>query len=71
MRSLIDRIEVVPAQRDGRTTLEISLRGWLAGILGLASKKEKPLDEQDVSLKVAKLVAGQDLNFATFLRKRG
>jgi site-specific DNA recombinase len=47
LRSLVDRIELTP-NHHGK--LEIDLYGDLAGILGLAGKKDRPLDESDPSV---------------------
>ncbi len=58
IRALIERIELVPAERDGKKILEINLHGRLAGILSLAMQENKPLDERDLSMDVVKLVAG-------------
>ena len=55
MRSLVDRIELRPNQQG---KLEIDLFGDLAGILTLAGKKDKPLDQNDQSLQQVKVVAG-------------
>jgi hypothetical protein len=48
LRSLVDRIELRPNQQ-GR--LEIDLYGDLAGILTLAGKKARPLDQDDLSVQ--------------------
>ena len=66
MRSLIDRIELVPAEYEGRKILEVNLHGRLAGILSLAMNADKPLDERDLSMDVVKLVAGAGFEPATF-----
>jgi hypothetical protein len=50
LRSLVDRIELRPNQQG---KLEIDLYGDLAGILtpSLAGKKDRPLDQNDQSVK--------------------
>ena len=55
LRSLVDRIELTPNQQG---KLEIDLYGDLAGILSLAGKKDRPLDQSDPSLQQVKVVAG-------------
>ena len=55
LRSLVDRIELRPNQQG---KLEIDLYGDLAGILTLAGKKTKPLDQDDLSVQQVKVVAG-------------
>ena len=55
LRSLVDRIELRPNQQG---KLEIDLYGDLAGILTLAGKKTKPLDQDDLSVQHVKVVAG-------------
>ena len=44
LRSLVDRIELKPNQQG---KLEIDLYGDLAGILTLAGKKDRPIDQND------------------------
>ncbi len=63
LRSLIDRIELIP-NADGK--LDIDLYGDLAGILGLAANKNGPLDESDPSLRQVKVVAGIGFEPMTF-----
>jgi DNA invertase Pin-like site-specific DNA recombinase len=58
MRTLIDKIVLTPACRDGKATFSITLHGDLAGILGLAAKAKGPLDESDPVVECTKLVAG-------------
>ena len=55
LRSLVDRIELRPNQQG---KLEIDLYGDLAGILALAGKKARPLDQTDLSVQQVKVVAG-------------
>ena len=55
LRSLVERIELRPNQQG---KLEIDLYGDLAGILTLAGKKTKPLDQDDLSVQQVKVVAG-------------
>jgi DNA invertase Pin-like site-specific DNA recombinase len=55
LRSLVDRIELKP-NKPGK--LEIDLYGDLAGILTLAAKKDRPLDQSDPSVQQVKVVAG-------------
>ena len=66
MHSLIDRIELVPAEYEGRKILEVNLHGRLAGILSLAMNADKPLDDRDLSMDVVKLVAGVGFEPTTF-----
>ena len=63
LRSLVDRIELRPNQQG---KLEIDLYGDLAGILTLAGKKAKPLDENDLSVQQVKVVAGVGFEPTTF-----
>jgi site-specific DNA recombinase len=58
MRTLVDKIELVPVMQDGRKTLSITLHGALAGILGLAAQAKGPLGESDPVVECTKLVAG-------------
>jgi site-specific DNA recombinase len=53
--SLVDRVELRPNQLG---KLEIDLYGDLAGILTLAGKKDRPLDQNDQSVQQVKVVAG-------------
>jgi site-specific DNA recombinase len=55
LRSLVYRIELRPNQHG---KLEIDLYGDLAGILSLAAKKDRPLDQSDPSVQQVKVVAG-------------
>jgi site-specific DNA recombinase len=55
LRSLVDRIELSPNQQG---KLEIDLYGDLAGILTLAARKDRPLDQSDPSVQQVKVVAG-------------
>ena len=48
LRSLVDRIELRPNQQGN---LELDLYGDLAGILTLAGKKDRPLDQNDRSVQ--------------------
>ena len=61
LRSLVDRIELSPDQQG---KLEIDLYGDLAGILTLAEKKDRPLDQNDLSVQQVKMVAGLALRMA-------
>jgi site-specific DNA recombinase len=63
LRSLVDRIELRPNQRG---KLEIDLYGHLAGILTLAGKKDRPLDQNDQSVQQVKVVAGVGFEPTTF-----
>ena len=63
LRSLVDRIELRPNQQG---KLEIDLYGDLAGILTLAGKKAKPLDQDDPSVQQVKVVAGVGFEPTTF-----
>jgi len=55
MRSLVDRIELTP---NDQGKLEINLYGDLAGILAVAAKQNRPLDESDRIVQQVKVVAG-------------
>ena len=66
MRTLIDTIVLAPVGRDGKETLSITLRGHLAGILGLAAKATGPLEESDPVVECTKMVAGAGFEPATF-----
>src|SRR5205807_2686231 len=48
VRSLVDRIELRPNQLG---KLDIDLYGDLAGILTLAGKKDRPFDQNDLSVQ--------------------
>src|SRR5690606_21192642 len=63
LRALIDRIELTP-NAEGK--LDIDLDGALAGILGLAAKRNGPLDPSDPSLQQVKVVAGTGFEPVTF-----
>jgi len=63
LRSLVDRIELRPNQQG---KLEIDLYGDLAGILTLAGKKDRPLDQNDQSVQQVKMVAGVGFEPTTF-----
>jgi hypothetical protein len=64
MRSLIERIELRPAE--GRNGLSITLRGALAGILKLAANARTPLGESGVLDECTKMVAGVGFEPTTF-----
>ncbi len=63
LRSLVDRIELRPNQQG---KLEIDLYGDLAGILTLAGKKDRQLDQNDQSVQQVKVVAGIGFEPMTF-----
>ena len=63
LRSLVDRIELRPNQQG---KLELDLYGDLAGILTLAGKKDRPLDQNDRSVQQVKMVAGVGFEPTTF-----
>ena len=63
LRSLVERIELRPNQQG---KLEIDLYGDLAGILTLAGKKIRPLDQNDPSVQQVKVVAGVGFEPTTF-----
>ena len=63
LRSLVDRIELRPNQQG---KLEIDLYGDLAGILTLAAKKDRPLDQNGLSVQQVKVVAGVGFEPTTF-----
>ncbi len=60
IRSLVDRITLTPND-DGK--LDIDLYGDLAGILTMATNKDRPLDKSDPSVQQVKLVAGVGFGF--------
>lgn len=64
LRSLIERIELNP-KKDG-TGLAINLYGDLAGILSIASGRDKPLVVNDLSHQQDKMVAGARFEPTTF-----
>ena len=51
---------------DGRTSLSIDLHGHLAGILSLATKAKRPLNESGLEIGYMKLVAGIGFEPTTF-----
>ena len=60
IRSLVDRITLTP-NADGK--LDIDLYGDLAGILTMATNKDRPLQKSDPSVVQVKLVAGVGFGF--------
>ena len=59
IRKLVDKIVLVPGTDDeGHTSLSIDLHGHLAGILSLATKAKRPLNESGLEIGYMKLVAG-------------
>ncbi|MGI9505021.1 MAG: hypothetical protein ACR2RE_18400 [Geminicoccaceae bacterium] len=56
IRSLVDRIIMTP---NDKGQLEIDLHGDLAGILSMATNKDKPLEESDPPVQQVKMVAGE------------
>ena len=66
MRRLIDRIELMPIEHEGRKAVAVNLHGHLAGILSLAAKTEKSLDDSDFSVESVAMVAGAGFEPATF-----
>jgi site-specific DNA recombinase len=52
---MIDRIELTPNQQG---KLDIDLYGDLAGILNLAGKNDRPLDQSDPSVQQARWLRG-------------
>jgi DNA invertase Pin-like site-specific DNA recombinase len=58
IRRLIDRIVLTPVEHEGRRKLSVDLHGHLAGILSMATKAKKPLDESGFPVESIKLVAG-------------
>ena len=59
----MDRITLTP---NDQGKLDIDLYGDLAGILTLATNKDRPLDESDPSVVQVKLVAGVGFEPTTF-----
>jgi hypothetical protein len=58
IRKLADKIVLVPGTDDeGHTSLWIDLHGHLAGILSLATKAKRPLNESCLEVGYMKLVA--------------
>ncbi len=64
LRALIERIELTP--KDGGRGLAINLYGDLAGILSIASDRDKPLIANGLSHQQDKLVAGAGFEPTTF-----
>jgi hypothetical protein len=59
IRKLVDKIVLVPGTDDeGRTSLSIEVYGHLAGILSLATKAKRPLNESGLEIGYMKSVAG-------------
>ena len=52
------KIVLTLVEEGGRTSLSIDLHGHLAGILSLATKAKRPLNESGPELGCMKLVAG-------------
>jgi site-specific DNA recombinase len=63
IRSLVDQITLTP---NARGRLDIDLRGDLAGILTMATNRNRPLKESDPSVVQVKMVAGAGFEPATF-----
>jgi hypothetical protein len=68
LRSPLDRIELTPNDQ-GR--LGIDLYGDLAGILSLASSKDRPLEASDPSVQQVKVVAGAGSGLCEIFSARG
>jgi site-specific DNA recombinase len=51
IRKLVDKIVLTPVEEEGRTSLSIDLHGHLAGILSLATKAKRPLNESGPELR--------------------
>ncbi len=67
IRKLVDKIVLVPGTDDeGHTSLSIDLHGHLAGILSLATKAKRPLNESGLEIGYMKLVAGGGFEPPTF-----
>jgi site-specific DNA recombinase len=67
IRKLVDKIVVTPVSvEEGRTSLSIDLHGHLAGILSLATKAKRPLNESGLEMGYMKLVAGTGFEPVTF-----
>ena len=67
IRKLVDKIVLVPGTDDeGHTSLSIDLHGHLAGILSLATKAKRPLNESGPEVGYMKLVAGVGFEPTTF-----
>jgi len=60
IRGLIEEITLTPVidEKTGKTTLSVSIKGHLAGILSMALNANKPLDESDLRVESVKMVAG-------------
>jgi site-specific DNA recombinase len=65
LRSLVDRIELTP---NDQGKLEISLYGDLAGILTLATNKDRPLEASDRLCSSLRWLRGQDSNLQPAVR---
>jgi len=67
IRKLVDRIVLTLAEdEEGRNSLSIDLHGHLAGILSLATKARRPLNESGPDVASIKLVAGRGFEPLTF-----
>jgi site-specific DNA recombinase len=67
IRKPVDKIVLVPGTDDeGNTSLSIDLHGHLAGILSLATKAKRPLNESGLLIGYMKLVAGIGFEPMTF-----
>ncbi|WP_339635115.1 recombinase family protein [uncultured Sneathiella sp.] len=66
VRSLIERIELTPIGEEGKQVPSISLQGRLAGILALATDKQKPSFRDGFDDESIKLVAGVGFEPTTF-----
>ena len=67
IRKLVDKIVLVQVTDvEGHTNLSIDLHGHLAGILSLATKAKRPLNESGLEIGYMKLVAGTGFEPVTF-----
>ena len=64
VRGLIEKIVLTPNEE--KTELLVDLHGDLAGILGMASGRAKPLKENDELVQQVKMVAGVGFEPTTF-----
>jgi hypothetical protein len=65
---MIDRIELTPNQQG---KLDIDLYGDLAGILNLAGKNDRPLDQSDPSVQQARWLRGLATTFTEHMQNGG
>jgi site-specific DNA recombinase len=65
MRTLVDKIVLLPVEVEGRTHLAIDLHGDIAGILSTATNSKKPPKKGGLAEESIKLVAGEGFETTT------